>query len=230
VNSTFLKNGASGNCNVPYANTVVSTLASGELKLENTIITTPNPGDNTVLVYNQNKMTLTGGAVGEGAKTCIYSNATLTLTGMTVAACEKGIQIQNGTANFDNINVQNHQTSGIEFIQGTLKMFNSTVTNNGGAGLQVNDEGVSLGQIAICCGGTTIPGNNHIYNNTFFGINTVTDEPGESFIVLANGNIWNPNKQGSDAQGKYASSVIDGPVGGLVGDNYHLVVNTKIIR
>ncbi len=231
VNSTFLHNGASGNCAVPYANTVVSTLASGELKLENTIITVPNPGDHIVLVYNQSKMTITGGAVGEGAKTCIYSSATLTLTGTTVAACETGIQIQNGTADFDDINVQNHATSGIEFIQGSLKMFNSTVTNNGGAGLQVNDEGVFLGQIAICCGGTTIPGNNHIYNNTFFGVNTVTDEPGESFIVVANGNTWNPNKQGANAQGKYgATAVVDGPIGGVVGDNYHLVTNTKIIR
>jgi Bacterial Ig domain/Protein of unknown function (DUF1565)/Fibronectin type III domain len=231
VNSTFLKNGASGNCSVPYANLVVSTLNSGELTLQNTIITVPNSGANTVLVYNQNKMTITGGAVGEGAKTCIYSSATLTLKETTVAACEKGIQIQNGTADFDGITVLNHATSGIEFIQGSLKMFNSTVRNNGGAGLQVYDEGVSLGQLAICCGGTTIPGNNHIHSNTFFGVNTVTDEPGESFIVLANGNIWNANKQGADAQGKYTTSaVVDGPVGGLVGDNYHLVANTKIIR
>lgn len=230
VNSTFLHNGASGNCAVPFANTVVSTLASGELTLQNTAITVPNSGPNLVLVYNQSKMTITGGAIGEGAKTCIYSSATLTLKETTVAACETGIHIQDGTADFDGITVLNHATSGIEFVQGSLKMFNSTVTNNGGAGLQIYDEGVSLGQLAICCGGTTIPGNNHIHSNTFFGVNTVTDEPGESFIVLANGNTWNANKQGANAQGKYTTAVIDGPVSGVVGDNYHLVTNTKIIR
>jgi hypothetical protein len=231
VNSTFLTNGATGNCSVPYANTVVSSIASGELTLENTTIKLPNPGTNTHIVWNQAKMTFTGGSVGGAAKVCLYSDETLTIQGTTVIACEKGIQVQNGTADFDNITVQNHTTSGIEFVQGSLRLFNSSVFSNGGAGVVVKDEGASLGQLAICCGGTTIPGNNHIHSNTFFGVNTVTDEPGENFIVVANGNTWNANKQGANAAGKYASAaVIDGPISGVVGDNYNLVANTKIIR
>lgn len=230
VNGTFLKNGASGNCNVPYANTIVSTLANGELVLQDTTIKLSNPGTNIYSVFNQNKLTITGGSVGGSAKVCVWSNKSLTLKNTTVIACETGIQIAGGTADFDGITVQNHTTSGIEFRQGALKMFNSTVMQNGGAGLMVYDEGVSLGQISFCCGGTTIPGNNHIYNNTFFGVNTATDESGESFIVVANGNTWNANKQGSDGQGKYTTAVVDGPEGGVVGDNFHLVANTKIIR
>jgi Bacterial Ig domain/Protein of unknown function (DUF1565)/Fibronectin type III domain len=230
VNSTFLKNGASGNCAVPYANTVVSTLASGELTLQDTTISLPHVGPNVVPVFNQNKMTITGGSVSGTAKICIYSSGTLNLEGTAVTDCETGIHLQQGTADFDGITVQNNQTSGIQFIQGSLKMFNSDIFNNGGAGLAIYDEGVSLGQIAICCGGTTIPGNNHIYNNGSVGVYVVTDEPGESFVVVANGNIWNANKQGSDAQGKYATAVISGPVSGLVGDNYRLDADTKIIR
>jgi Protein of unknown function (DUF1565) len=90
---------------------------------------------------------------------------------------------------------------GVEMTGGSLKMRNSTVSNNTGTGLAF------FGTVAVDLGTTASPGGNTITGNTTVGL-----QDNANNNIDAVGNTWTANQQGADANGHYSTAPSYTPV------------------
>jgi hypothetical protein len=116
--------------------------------------------------------------------------------GIDAAFAEGSVTITNSTLAQGGLDV-------IGVIAPTLKMRNTEVSSNG-TGIVITGPGADLGTLFD-------PGNNRILNNVTTSVKI--DDAVRSSSVQAVGNTWEPNTQGADANGRYASPLL--LVGGL---------------
>jgi len=67
----------------------------------------------------------------------------------------------------------------------------------------------------VVLGSQMHPGNNVIRNNTRVGLTNYMNR-----LVHAEGNVWNPDVQGADSEGRYDHQTVEGPVEPEDGNNF----------
>lgn len=130
-----------------------------------------------------------------------------------------GLQLGQGTWTFTNVTIQHNKDLAFYLQDANLNMRNCTVVGNG-FGIDV-----SSGSVADL--GTMLnPGNNVFQNNANVGVFAESSVP-----VNAIGNTWNPNIQGADQNGKYATiATIPGPVASVNNGNFQISDGCSLSR
>jgi len=97
----------------------------------------------------------------------------------------------------------------------------SVVITMRGCAITGNRNGIYLFDGAIADFGTAAsPGNNTFQGNAHVGLSI--DGSSGARLITAVGNTWQLNTQGANAQGKYGTQTIAGPVAAVDGNNYHI--------
>ena len=99
---------------------------------------------------------------------------------------------------------------GISSRDARLYVFNNSIESNQ-QGVGVHDAGY------VVLGSHQHPGNNVIRNNTHVGLANYMNR-----LVRAEGNVWNPDVQGADSEGRYDPQTVEGPVEPEDGNNFSI--------
>ncbi|HEX3766386.1 MAG TPA: DUF1565 domain-containing protein [Kofleriaceae bacterium] len=134
---------------------------------------------------------------------------------------EAGAELGQGIWTFTNVAIRQNHTLAFYLQDANLVMRNCTIVGNA--------FGIDVFQASTADLGTSLnPGNNILQSNSSASIFA---ESGISTPVSAIGNIWNPNVQGADENGKYAlTATISGPVAPVPNGNYQINENSSLSR
>jgi hypothetical protein len=201
-----------------------------------------NVGDDAALTLNQSALSelLQGASTGLGTGIETRSSAPIALTGSDISGYQRGIDAVGNTgdvtlnrsgvsncefgidATFSNGNT----TLNGSFVDGdpsfqdqtgiiapTLRMRGSDVSGNR-TGILITGDGADLGTLLD-------PGNNTLRGDIDTAVRVEDGVP--SAFILAIGNTWNPNTQGTDAAGHYTTPLsVDGTSPLANGQNFNV--------
>ena len=188
---------------------VIETAGSSRLDLEDTSLFLNN--DDGVYVTENSSVTIKGGEISAGMTYGMYiggASATVVVDGTKINGNQEiGVRLDTGQLELANAEIRGNKLYGIAFHNqagpGSLKMRNTLVNDNGSVGVSVFFS-TTTGQADL---GTAVD----LGKNTFKGNGIGLDVTGK-VIVNASGNTWEPNQQGADASGRYATGLpIVGP-------------------
>jgi hypothetical protein len=183
-------------------------------------ITPKSPSFQAVLT-NVSIRNMKNGALGGGFG---GASASFHMTGGELSnTASTAVQIGPGVWTFTGVTFNQNKDLAIYLQDGTLVMRGCTVTGNG-LGVDVFvDSTADLGT-------SDSPGNN-VFQNTGVGVAVESNIGVGGIAVLAVGNTWNPNVQGTDTNGKYATvATITGPVTAPANGNYSVNDGCRLLR
>ena len=120
---------------------------------------------------------------------------------------EETVSVRIGETEGDGNTITGNGT-GISSHNAKLYVFNNSIESNQ-QGVKVHDAGY------VVLGSQMHPGNNVIRNNTRVGLTNYMNR-----LVHAEGNVWNPDVQGADSEGRYDHQTVEGPVEPEDGNNF----------
>jgi hypothetical protein len=140
--------------------------------------------------------------------------------------------------------LSNNGGTGAQFSDGTWRLMNVTIKNNFSLAIYVEDARLIMRGCAVTANGggidiysnatadlgtTDSPGNN-VFQGTM-GVGLALDGTSGATLVSAVGNIWNPDTQGADHDGRYpTTSTISMPVPFVNGNNFAIFGSWSLMR
>jgi hypothetical protein len=125
-----------------------------------------------------------------------------------------GAEFSNGTWSFTNVMIRQNIGLALFVTDGTLTMRGCTVADNG--------QGINISDRAGGDLGTEASTGNNVLQATM-GVALFLDGTGPT-LVSAVGNTWNPNKQGADENGRYATiETISTITPNVTGNNFAII-------
>lgn len=178
-------------------------------------------GDDGIFVTGEASVTVSGGCLCSNGEFGIeMTSGRATVSGTRIGGdALAGIDVRGGTIDLTGA-VVSDSGYGISFGPQShpagIKLRGTRVTNNDHAGINIGIQGTDT----VDLGTAADPGGNVLQDN---GTNVELDEGASPIDAV--GNTWDRSAQGSDAEGRYSSQLVNGPV---EGKNYRLRAGTSL--